>query len=302
MMISIKRIIRSGWNIFSRDKEIALATIFTLFLAVCLVSSLFLFAKISQFIIVSTQEKIDISVYFKEEVDENDILGIQKEISKFSEVKKVEYVSSEQALVEFIERHENDPTLIEAVEEVGRNPFLASLTIKAWEPSQYGIVSNFLQTADFGDMIEKIDYFERKSVIERVASFTSAAYRIGILVALTLILTAALTTFSTIRLSIYNSSEEIKIQRLVGASNWSIKGPFLIQGALAGLVGSFICVFLFGLLSWSLASRFEGLFYGLNTFQLFASNFWFLLFIQLFTGVGLGIMSSNIAIKRYLKV
>jgi len=301
-MISIKRIIRSGWNIFSRDKEIALATIFTLFLAVCLVSSLFLFAKISQFIIVSTQEKIDISVYFKEEVDENDILGIQKEISKFSEVKKVEYVSSEQALVEFIERHENDPTLIEAVEEVGRNPFLASLTIKAWEPSQYGIVSNFLQTADFGDMIEKIDYFERKSVIERVASFTSAAYRIGILVALTLILTAALTTFSTIRLSIYNSSEEIKIQRLVGASNWSIKGPFLIQGALAGLVGSFICVFLFGLLSWSLASRFEGLFYGLNTFQLFASNFWFLLFIQLFTGVGLGIMSSNIAIKRYLKV
>jgi len=302
MMISIKRIIRSGWNIFSRDKEIALATIFTLFLAVCLVSSLFLFAKISQFIIVSTQEKIDISVYFKEEVDENDILGIQKEISKFSEVKKVEYVSSEQALVEFIERHENDPTLIEAVEEVGRNPFLASLTIKAWEPSQYGIVSNFLQTADFGDMIEKIDYFERKSVIERVASFTSAAYRIGILVALTLILTAALTTFSTIRLSIYNSSEEIKIQRLVGASTGQLKGLFLIQGALAGLVGSFICVFLFGLLSWSLASRFEGLFYGLNTFQLFASNFWFLLFIQLFTGVGLGIMSSNIAIKRYLKV
>jgi len=301
-MISIKRIIRSGWNIFSRDKEIALATIFTLFLAACLISSLFLFAKTSQFIITSTQEKIDISVYFKEEADENDILGIQKEISKFPQVKKVEYVSPDQALAEFVERHANDPTLIESVEEVGRNPFLASLTIKAWEPNQYGIVSNFLQTADFGDMIEKIDYFERKSIIERIASLTSAAYRIGTLVALALIATAALTTFNTIRLSIYNSSEEIKIQRLVGASNWSIKGPFLIQGALAGLVGSLICLLVFSLLSWSLASGFENLFYGLDIFELFASNFWLLLFLQLFTGIGLGIMSSNIAIKRYLKV
>ncbi len=302
MIISIKRIIRSGWNIFLRDKEIALATVFTLFLAACLVSSLFLFAKTSQFIIVSTQEKIDISVYFKEEADENDILGIQKEISKFPEVKKVEYVSSDQALAEFIERHENDPTLIESVEEVGRNPFLASLTIKAWEPSQYGIVSNFLQTADFGDVIEKIDYFERKSIIEKIASLTSAAYRIGILIALALITTAALTTFNTIRLSIYNSSEEIKIQRLVGASDWSIKGPFLIQGALAGLVGSVICLLVFSLLSWSLSSGFENLFYGLDIFELFVSNFWLLLLLQLFTGIGLGIMSSNIAIKRYLKV
>jgi len=301
MLISIKRIFRSGWQIFTRDKEVSLATVFILFLAISLVSSLFLFIDLTKLIITTTQEKIDISVYFKEEADEDDILGIGKEISKFSEVKAVEYVSPEQALVEFIARHEKDPLLIEAVEEVGRNPFLASLTIKAWDPSQYGVVSNFLQTADFQDLIEKIDYFERKSVIEKISSFSSSATKIGVLLSVVLIIIAVLVVFNTIRLSIYNSSEEIKIQRLVGASNLSIRGPFLVQGVISGLIATFICFLLFALLSWSLNSSTESFFYGFSLFNMFISNFWALLFLQLITGISLGTLSSSIAIRRYLK-
>ncbi len=302
MIFSIKRIFRAGWQIFSRDKEVALATIFILFLAISLVSSLFLFTNLSSFIITSAQEKIDISVYFTEQADEDDILGIRKEIAKFPEVKKVEYISSDQALVEFIERHEKDPTLIESVEEVGRNPFLASLSIKAWEPSQYGAVSSFLETADFQDLIEKIDFYERKSIIERVSSLSSSVTRIGIFISIASMLIAVLVAFNTIRLSIYNSSKEIKIQRLVGASNNSIKGPFLVQGAISGLIATFICLFLFSLLSWSLSPGIENFFYGFSLFNIFVSNFWALLFLQLVTGVGLGTFSSSIAIKRYLKV
>jgi len=297
-----KRIFRSGWQIFSRDKEVSLATVFILFLTVHLVSSLFLFTNFTNFIITSAQEKIDISVYFKQEVDEDDILGIRKEISKFPEVKTVEYVSPEQALVEFVERHKEDPTLIESVEEIGRNPFLASLSIMAWEPSQYGTVSNFLETADFGDLIEKIDFYERKSVIERISSLSSSVTKIGIFISVALVITAILVAFNTIRLSIYNSSQEIKIQRLVGASNWSIRGPFLVQGAISGLVATLICFLLFALLSWSLNSSLESFFYGFNLFSVFRNNFWTLLFLQFFTGVSLGMFSSSIAIKRYLKV
>jgi len=302
MLISIKRIFRAGWQIFSRDKEVALATVFILFLAISLVSSLFLFTNFSNFIITSAQEKIDISVYFKEEAGEDDILGIRKEIAKFPEVKEVEYVSPDQALAEFIERHEKDLTLIESIEEIGRNPFLASLTIKAWEPSQYGAVSNFLETADFHDLIDKIDFYERRSIIEGVSSLSSSAAKIGIFVSIVLMLIAVLVAFNTVRLSIYNSSEEIKIQRLVGASNDSIKGPFLVQGAISGLIATLICFLLFTLLSWSLSSGIENFFYGFSLFEVFISNLWILLFLQLVTGVALGTLSSSIAIKRYLKV
>ncbi len=301
-MLIIKRIFRSGWQIFSRDKEVSLAIVFILFLTICLVSSLFLFINLTNFIITSTQEKIDISVYFKQETDEDDILGIGKEISKFPEVKEVEYVSPDQALVEFIERHEKDPTLIESVEEIGRNPFLASLSIRAWELSQYGAVSSFLETADFGDLIEKIDFYERKSVIDKISSLSSSVTKIGVFVSVALIITAVLIAFNTIRLSIYNSSQEIKIQRLVGASNWSIKGPFLVQGAISGVVATSICFLLFALLSWSLNSNLESFLYGFNLFSVFRNNFWVLLFLQLLTGVSLGTLSSSIAIKRYLKV
>jgi len=301
MLILIKRMFRAGWQIFSRDKEVALATVFILFLAISLVSSLFLFTNLSNFIITSAQEKIDISVYFKEEADEDDILGIKKEIAKFPEVKEIEYVSPDQALAEFVERHEKDPTLIESIEEIGRNPFLASLTIKAWEPSQYGAVSSFLETADFQDLIEKIDFYERKSIIERVSSLSSSAAKIGIFVSIVLMLIAILVAFNTIRLSIYNSSEEIKIQRLVGASNLSIRGPFLVQGAISGLIATLICFLLFALLSWSLNSSTESFFYGFSLFNMFVSNFWVLLFLQLITGISLGTLSSSIAIKRYLE-
>jgi cell division transport system permease protein len=302
MLTSIKRIFKSGFSMFSRDREVALATIFILCLAVGLISSLFLFSKITQFIVSSAQEKIDISVYFSQETDEEDILGIKEEIVQFPEVKEVVYVSPEEALADFIERHKNEPDLIESIEEVGRNPFLASLSIQAWNPSQYGAVSNFLETADFEDVIEKIDYFERKSVIERISSLSSDVTKLGVFISLVLISIAVLVTFNTIRLSIYNSSEEIKIQRLVGASNWAIRGPFLSQGLISGLLATLICFLLFGLLSLSLNSTVESLFYGLSLSHLFSGNLWTIVLLQAVAGLGLGMFSSSIAIRKYLKV
>jgi cell division transport system permease protein len=116
-----------------------------------------------------------------------------------------------------------------------------------------------------------------------------------------LIIIAVLVVFNTIRLSIYNSSEEIKIQRLVGASNLSIRGPFLVQGVISGLIATFICFLFFALLSWSLNSSTESFFYGFSLFNMFISNFWVLLFLQFITGISLGTLSSSIAIRKYLK-
>lgn len=302
MFTALKRIFRSGWQSFSRDGEIALASIFILFLAISLVTSLFLFKDMSQFLISSIQEKIDISVYFKEEIAEKEILDIKKEIAKFPEVKEIEYISQGQALESFVERHEEEPVLIESVEEVGRNPFLASLNIKAWEPNQYGAVSNFLEKADFKSLIEKVDYHERKSVIERISSLSSVATRTGIFISIVLIIVAVLVAFNTIRLSIYNSKEEIKIQRLVGASSWSIRGPFLVQGAISGILATLICFSIFSLACWLLSPKIEVIFPGFSLFELFVGNFQVLLLIQSVVGIGLGMTSSTIAIRKYLKV
>lgn len=298
----IRRALRSGWHSFYRDGEIAITTIFILFLAVMLVSSLFIFKDVGEFLILSIEEKIDISVYFKEEVFEEEIFDIRKQIAEFSEIRKIEYVSQEQALEEFMERHEREPLLIASIEELGRNPFLASLNITTWDPSQYGKISGFLEGVEFGDIVEKVDYYQRKSVIERIYSLVSTVTRTGIYASIVLLIVAIAMTFNTIRLSIYNSRNEIKVQRLVGASNWFIRGPFLVQGIICGVLATLISILVFSITCWFLASKTSDSFFGLNLFELFKQNFWLLLLVQFVTGIGLGIVSSMVAIRKYLKV
>ncbi len=301
MLITVKRIFRAGWINFIRDGGISAATIFILVMAIFLVSSLFLLKDASRFLITSLQEKADISVYFKENLSEEDILKVKDELSKIPEVKTIDYVSREKAKEIFIQRHQDNPVLMESLEEVS-NPFLASLNIKAFEANQYQAVVNFLENPTFKEMIEKVDYYQRKPLIERIFSLTSFFDKTGIILTLLLGIVAILVTFNTIRLAIYNSAEEIKIQRLVGASNWFIRGPFLVQGVISGIIATLICLAIFSLTCWLLSPKIEIFFAGLSLFKLFNKNFVTLLLIQISTGILLAVISSTIAIRRYLKV
>lgn len=305
MLTNLRRIFKSGWISFSRNGGLSAATVFIMIMTILLVTSLFLLKDVSQFLISGLQEKVDISVYFKRESLEKDILNVKEEISKIPEVKDVKYVSRDEALETFIQRHEDDPVLMESLKEVGENPFLASLNIKAFAASQYEAISIFLDATlppSYKNLIEKVDYYQRKPVIERIFSITSGLNQVGIGLSLILAIVAILVAFNTIRLAIYNSREELTIQRLVGASNWFIRGPFLVQGAISGFFATLICLLIFTLICWIFSPKLEALFPGLNIFSYFTSNFFTILLIQLTTGIGLGVISSTIAIRRYLKV
>lgn len=302
MINSLKRVFRSGLLNFSRDGGMMVADIFIMAMTISVITSLFLFQNVSQFLISDIQEKIDVAVYFKTETLEDDILRAKEEIAGIPEVKEVNYVSRAGAFDVFIEKHKENPVLMESLAEVGANPFLASLNIQVFEASQFQAVANFLESADFQQAVAKVDYAQRKPVIERMFSFTSTLNKIGIGFSIVLAIVAILIAFNSVRLAIYNCQEEIKIQRLVGASNWFIRGPFLVQGALVGLLAALICFVIFGLVCWAFGSKFEILFSGLNLFSFYIHNIFLIFLMQIFVGVGLGTVSSLIAIRRYLEV
>ena len=302
MVTLIKRIFKSGWLSFSRDGGLAAATCLIMLIPILLITSLFLLKDVGQFLISTIQEKADISVYFKEGAPEEDILKVKEEVSEIPEVKSVKYVSKEEALESFVQRHKDDPVLMESLEEVGGNPFLAALNIRSFEASQYQAVANFFETGISENLIEKIDYYQRKSVIERIFALTSGMGKAGISLSIVLAIVAILVTFNTIRLAILNQKEEIKIQRLVGASNWFIRGPFLVQGAISGIFATIICLLIFTLICWFLSPKIEILFSGLNIWKYFTSNFFTIILLQLVTGIGLGVISSTIAIRKYLRI
>ncbi len=301
-MISFKRILHFGWRNFSDDIGASAATIFVLVIVISLMTSLWLFHTSAQSLIKSLEEKMDVSIFFKEEVLEKQILDVSDELSKFSEVKDVEYITKEQALEDFRIRHENDPLLIESLEELGANPFLESLRIKAADTSNYEAIIGFIESSDFNNIIEKVDYYQKKPVIDKIYSINSQINKFGIIISLILTLIAILVAFSQIRLSLSDSKEEISTMKLVGASNWFIRGPFMVQGMMIGFFSAVITALIFLGLLWSLNSGIDKIIPELDIFGYFTSHFLIIFSVQLLLSFAIGIFASSAAIRKYLKV
>jgi len=301
-LISLKRAIKSGWKGFRRQGGLSFATIFILIITISLVTSLFFFQKTSQYLVESLKEKVDMYVYFQEELTNDRIMEIQEELSKMPEIKEIVYISREEALERFKERHEKDEAILESLQELGRNPLLASLNIKAWDATQYAAISSFLTNASFNDLIAKVDYQQKKSAIDKIFSITDSINTAGVVASIIFAVVAVLVAFNTVRLAIYNRREEIETMRLVGASNWFIHGPFLVQGMISGLLAVLTTLIIFGVGLYFLAPHLEFLIPGCNIFDYFLNNLWLVVLLQLATGVGLGALSSWIAVMKYLKI
>jgi len=302
MLTKIKRIIKTGWKEFSRNIGLSMATVFIMIMVISLVTMLFLLKPVSDILIGNVQKRVDVSVYLKEDVNTDQIMELRSELSKIPEVKEINYVSKEEALETFIEMHKDDPVLIESLTEVGYNPFLASLNIKAWEASQYEQVANFLESDSFQNLIDKVDYYQRKPVIEKVFALADGVNKVGFFLGIIFGAIAVLISFNTVRIAIHSSKEEISIMRLVGASNWFIRGPFLVQGVIVGFIAVIITLLITFGFSYFLNSKIMSLAPEINLWEIFISNLLILLLIQLAIGVGLGIISSYIAVRKYLKI
>jgi cell division transport system permease protein len=304
MLTNFKRILTFAINDFSRNKGISIATIFVLTITIMLVTGLFFFQGITGYLTSQIQDKIDITAYFVDGTPEQDILNVKDEILKMSpNIKNVEYVSKDQALAFFNERHRDNPVLAQSLLEVGNNPFLPSLNITTnGDPSQYESVSNILQTSDFGKIIEKVDFSQKKNIIEKVYSITSNINIFGIILGVILIIVAILVVFNTIKLAIENSKDEISTMRIVGASNEFIRGPFVIQGIIYGIIAFLICIIISGTSAYFLSPKIEVVLPGFNMFEYFLANLWIFILIQLGFGVGVGVISAMIVVKKYLEV
>ena len=304
MLTNIKRIISFAINDFSRNKGISIAAIFVLTITIMLVTGLFFFQVTAGYLTSQIQDKIDITAYFKDGTQEQDILNVKDEILKMSpNIKNVEYISKDQALASFNAKHKNDAVLANALQEVGSNPFLPSLNITTnGDPSQYAQVSNILQTSDFSKLIDKVDFSQKKDTIEKVYSITSNINTYGLIFGVILIIVAILVVFNTIKLAIENSKEEISTMRIVGASNWFIRGPFVIQGIIYGLIAFLICILLSVIFFYFLSSKIEIILPGFNMFGYFLTNWWIFVLIQLGFGMGVGAISAFLVVKKHLEV
>jgi len=304
MLTNFKRIITFAINDFSRNKGISIAAVFVLTIAIMLVTGLFFFQGMAGYLISQIQDKIDITAYFKEGTQEQDILDVKDEILKTSpNIKNIEYISKDQALAFFNEKHKDNAILSKALQEVGDNPFLPSLNITtSGDPLQYAQVSNILQTSDFSKLIDKVDFSQKKDTIEKVYSITTSINIFGIIFGIVLIIIAILVVFNTIKLAIESSREEISTMKIVGASDWFVRGPFIIQGIIYGAIAFLICILFSGIFSYFLSPQIRAILPGFDMFGYFLTNLGIFVLIQLGFGIGVGVISALIVVKNHLEV
>jgi cell division transport system permease protein len=303
----IKRVFRAGLTNFWRNGFVSLSSLVVMFITLFMVTSLIFMSAILKFTLQEIKDKVDINVYLTTGAKEADILSLKKTIETISEVSSVVYTSKEEALVNFRERHKDDARTLLALDELDGNPLTASLSIKAKEPSQYEGIAKFLNNEDLSSpgnnsIIEKVNYYQNKTVIEKLNKIIEASNRVGFWIAIILLVISVVITFNTIRLAIFISKDEISVMRLVGASGRYVKGPFVVSGVLYGIVSAaLVMAVFFGLTYWvgSLAKNF---FVGLDLFDFYLKNFGQIFLIIFGSGIALGAISSYLAVKRYLKI
>ena len=299
---SFKRLTTSAFQDLTRNVWLNMATVVIIVIALFTVSVSLAIDAVGNHTLQTFQNKIDISIQFQDDASEDKILNLKKDLESMQEVKGVVYISKDQALAEFKEVHKDEEYINQSIEELGDNPLFAVLNVKTNELEQYETVDSYVTgNENYKSIIKKIDYKENKAVI---SGFSSALYNIrkGInALTLLFVLISILIAFNTIRLAMYSHRVEIEIMRLVGASNWYIKLPFIIEGAIFGMIGCAVTLLLTYVMATSLSVRLEQIFPDFFLYDYFVSNFWGISGVLLLIGVGMGILSSFIAIRRYLK-
>ena len=301
---NMKRTIRSGYLNFKRSTFSTITAILMMVVALFIITN-FIYAEATlNGALQNIKDRVDVTIYFTTSAPEDQILSLKSSLEQLPEVASVSYTSADQALADFRARHSNDYPTIQALDEIGSNPLGAYLNIKAKEVSQYEDIANFLQgnnalVSGPTSIVDKVDYNQNKLVIDRLDSIISGAQRLGFLITFLLIIISIIITFNTIRLTIFISKEEIGVMRLVGASKMHVRGPFMIEGAIYGVIASLITMLVFWpATAWLGHSMTD--FLGINVYSYYLANFFKIFAIILGSGIILGIISSFLAIRKYL--
>ncbi|QQR82842.1 ABC transporter permease [Candidatus Campbellbacteria bacterium] len=305
--INTKRILKAGFVNFWRNGFVSLASVLIMMVTLFTLGAVLFSGAILNASLLQLKEKVDVNVYFLPDTQEADILKLKSSLEALPEVKSVDYTTSEQALINFQERHKDDQTILGAIQELDSNPLGPVFNIRAQETSQYEAIAAFLESpAALGSandvIVQKVNYKSNKAVIERLSNIIDSAERLGFALSMVLIVLSLIITFNTIRLAIYTAREEISVMRLVGAGNMYVRGPFIVEGIMYGVVSAILVLVLFYPLTYWIGPFTKEFFGAMNVFEYYVSNFGEMFLVLLSAGIVLGAVSSYLAVRRYLRM
>jgi cell division transport system permease protein len=306
--ITLERIVKNGVVSFGRNVWLATAAIAMMgvtltILLFAIVANITFNHSIDEF-----NSRIDITVPLQDNIKDPDLDKLIQRLRSDPAVKSVEYISKVDALKAYREQYANNPRLLNAIAETG-NVLRASLIIKPKDPYEIQKLRDLVRLPEVKPYtVETLTDTAkiRENAVNNITNATKLFQKAGAAGILVFILVSIMIIFNTIRMAIFNRRDELVIMRLLGASTWYIRGPFVVEtmlyGILAAAISLAVCGGLFAVASSTLQASSLGLLdigYA-NTY--FSQHLPFILVIQITAGIIIGAASSIIATRRYLKL
>jgi len=232
MMTFLLRTIKYAFQDFWRNFWLSIITVTVIFVALFSFNSLLLVRTISEFTLQTIEKKINVSVFLNPGIEETLILDLRSRLLGLPQVKEVIYISATEALESMKKKHDSDPAIIESLRELGENPLGAQFIIQAKSAEDYAPIVTLLEDKRYQDIVADKNFDEHTYIIERVSNVSKRIRSIASVITAVFTLIALIVVFNTLRIIIYTHREEISIMRLVGATNWFIRMPYLWQGVI----------------------------------------------------------------------
>lgn len=302
-LISFYRINKFGLVNFWRHGWLSLLASFILTLTLLTIT---IFTVVNITIAVSTkslEDKINLSVYFKEDTTQEEIDSLISVLSKRLDIVSLDYVSKEKALERWqqLQIKQNIKNQI----SLDENPLPRSLEIKPKDPDNLNGIVTFLTKSDFDNKISEISYQQNKDIIEKITNFTKFSRRLGLVLSILFASIAIIVIFNTMKLAIYTRQEEIEIMRLVGANNNFINYPFLIESLLISIIATFLSTLFIwlGLLYISKTIiHFIGSEINFSLFNFFHQYILLIILLQFVLAIFITIICTFFSLRKHLKI
>lgn len=281
-----------------RERLLVISNIAIMTITFLVLGAFIMVIALSQTAIRNLEKQAQITLFFKDDFPEANILNLQTEIEQDERVGEVNYISKEDAYAIFSELNQEEPLLLESV---SASILPASLEVRTKTLDDLPIVAEELSKVDG---VEEVKFF--KDVIERFKSWSSVAYTIGLTLVGVFVLISFAVIMITLRLTITSRGTELEILKLVGASNEYVKKPLIKQGIFFGVTSGLISSAL--LILTSLIVQVTGIYTSGLEFSFLpdilinVTVFTILLsFVLIASGFTLGYFGSIAAIRKYLK-
>ena len=304
---TLLRIIHAGMVNFLRNATLAIAAMAVMVVTLTIV----LFSLVANATFTNTiaqiTDKIDISVFLNDDVTAVQKDKLLSDLKHLSNVKSVSYLSKEQALAAYAAQNSANASILTAATVAG-NPIPATIRIKPYDLNKLSQIKDYLST----DANKKLQTTgspsysgDRKKAIDNITHATNILREVGIIAVGVFAVISALIIFNTIQMAIFNRRDEIQIERLLGASTAFIRGPFVVESIIYGVLSAVISLLLINSIFVAASSALQASSLGLldinYAHQYFNAHFLILLLLQVGVGILIGAASSIIATQRYLK-